>query len=170
MRKCNKIISIIFAIFCIISISSSAFADSIHVLKENPPNNTFTGDFEISGANPSGRNADIHNLSLSSYNYQAKNMGYRLYTSKWLKGASSIKITVRNWKLLEFHGGKSNQLDLIVYNSSKKPIKSKTITINGTSASTTISGLPSSSKYYICFQVPTNGNRYSYNGTISKNN
>lgn len=124
-------------------------------------------EIEPQGANPPSGFADTHDLSVSDYNYQVTNIGYRVYTSKWLTGVSSIKISVSNWKLLEeYHGATKDQLTLRVYNSSKKLVDSKTITIYSGSGSATFSGLSSTSKYYVCFEVPTNSNRYSFDGSI----
>ena len=73
------------------------------------------------------------------------------------------------WELLrEYPGATNDQLTLIVYDSKDKKVTSKTITIDDTVGKATLSGLKSGSKYYVCFEVPTNGNRYSYNGSISK--
>lgn len=149
------------------SMSLSAATSQVDTLISTPPTSSENA-IQARGSSAPSSSADIHNLSVSSYEYQAEDMGYRIYTSKWITGASKIKVTVRDWKLLEsYKGATNNQLTIRVYNSSKKQVTSKTITISSSSGSATLNGLNASSKYYVCFEVPTNGNRYSYNGKIS---
>jgi hypothetical protein len=70
----------------------------------------------------------------------------------------------------EFYGGTSNQLTVSVMNSSGSVVTSKTITFASgyNSANISLSGLSSTTNYYVKFSVPTNGNKYSFDGTISK--
>lgn len=146
------------------SINSSS---AVYTLRPFSP--TDHGNISIQGANPPSKKADIHNLSKSNYNYQATNMGFRLYTSKWLTGSSSLYVTVSNWKVIEqYNGAESKKLTIKVYNSKKKKVDSKDITIGRyNSGSASFSGLSADSKYYVCFETPTNSNRYSFDGTIS---
>lgn len=169
MRKnlLSKILATTMALCLSTSINLSAATSQMDTLVNTPP--TSSQDIiQTRGSSAPSSKADIHDLSVSSYEYQALDMGYRIYTSKWITGATKIKITVKNWSLLEsYYGATNNKLTLRVYNSSKKQVTSKTITISSSSGSATLTDLSKSSKYYVCFEVPTNGNRYSYNGTIS---
>lgn len=164
----KSIISLMLALVLCIGMGVQVSAsENVYTLSPTPP--PTSSGIEIRGANPPSSGADIHDLSVSPYNYQVTNMGYQVFTSKWIKGASSIKISVSNWNLIESYiGATNNKLTLKVYNSKKKLVDSKTITISSGVGSATFSGLTSSSKYYICFEVPTNSNRYSFDGTISK--
>lgn len=165
MRKKKKIVSLMLSMVLCLSMCMQVSAkEEVYTLSPTPP--AISG-IEPQGANPPSSGADTHDLSVSSYNYQVADMGYRVYTSKWLTGASSISISVSNWNLIkEYHGATNNQLTLRVYNSRKKQVDSETITISDGSGSVTFSGLTSTSKYYVCFEVPTNSNRYSFDGFI----
>ena len=165
MRKKKGIVSLMLSLVLCLSMCMQVSAkEEVYTLSPTPP---AISEIEPQGANPPSGFADTHDLSVSDYNYQVTNIGYRVYTSKWLTGVSSIKISVSNWKLLEeYHGATNNQLTLRVYNSSKKLVDSETITIYSGSGSATFSGLSSTSKYYVCFEVPTNSNRYSFDGSI----
>lgn len=192
MRKSKKMVSIMLAMVCIFSVTSTSFAFSnsdviklsevppsksylkdneVNILSETPPSESSSGDIVLYGSKPPSKNASVHNLSRSAYSYEAVDMGYRLYTNKWLTGSTSLSIDVYGWELLNYHGGTGNKLTLRVYDSSDKQVASKTITIDNWdsvgSGYAYFSGLSSSSKYYVCFEVPTNGNRYTYRGKIS---
>lgn len=170
MKKSKSFLSVFFILMLIISTMSVSIASTlneVNQLTKNPPIEDFSSGIILFGAKPPKSSASIHDLSTSSYNYQAKDMGYRLYTDKWIKGSTSITISVIDWKLLESYGGIDNKLTLRVYDSSNKQVASKTITVNS-DTSTTIKGLSSSQKYYVCFEVPTNNNRYSFYGSIKK--
>lgn len=167
MRNKKGIVSLMLSlVLCLAMCMPVSAKEEVYTLSPTPP--AISG-VETRGANPPTIFADTHDLSVSGYNYQVTDMGYQVFTSKWLTGASSIKISVSNWTLIkQYHGATSNQLTLKVYNSSKKLVDSKTITISSGSGSATFTGLTSSSKYYICFEVPTNSNRYSFDGSIYK--
>jgi hypothetical protein len=78
-----------------------------------------------------------------------------------------MDVLVDNWTILESYGGTSNIVTVRVFNSSKKEVTSKKITISHGYGTATFTGLTSSAKYYVCFEVPTNSNRYSFDGNIS---
>ena len=167
MRKKKGIVSLMLSlVLCLAMCMSVSAKEEVYTLSPTPP--AISG-VETRGANPPANSADTHDLSVSEYNYQVTKIGYQVFTSKWLTGADSIKISVSNWDTIDEHpGATKNELTLKVYNSSKKLVESKTITISSGSGSATFKDLTSSSKYYICFEVPTNSNTYSFNGTISK--
>ncbi|MFV0239163.1 MAG: hypothetical protein ACK5H4_03865 [Lacrimispora sphenoides] len=159
----KKLLTITLAVIMVMGMSTSAFAaEDIDILTPIPPSS-----IQTRGANPPSSSADTHDLSISNYKYQVDDVGYRVYTSKWLTGATSIKVSVDNWTLLEDYGGTSDKLTIRVFNSSKKEVTSKTITITRGYGTATLSGLTSTAKYYVCFEVPTNSNRYKFNGNIS---
>lgn len=111
--------------------------------------------------------------SVSDYNYQVLDVGYRVFTDKWLTGVSSMKVTVENWEILEEYAGTNDEVTISVCKHGfwGDTCDSQTITglSEGDSDYVTFSGLDSSTKYYVRFEVPTNGNRYKFNGTISEN-
>ncbi len=164
----KKLISLVLVLAISFAMAVPAFASKkdINNLSITPPSTK--PEITIDGASKPGSNASIHDLSISDYNYQVEDVGYQVFTDKWLKGASSIAISVDDWTLLEYYGGTSDQLTITVYNQSGQ-VSSKTISISGSSGSCTFSGLSSSTKYYIGFRVPKNSNRYSFDGSISAN-
>lgn len=107
-------------------------------------------------------------MSKSNYNYQLTDFGYRLYTDKWLTSSSGkISVSLSNFKTIEeYPGATKNQITFRLYDSSGL-ISSSKKTVYGGSASTTFSNVKSGKKYYVAFEVPTNGNRYSGKGYIS---
>jgi len=153
-----------FSVATVSGVSANSDESHIHVLKEP--------DFSTYGANPPGSNASTHDLSISNYNYQVRSVGYRVFTDKWLTGASSMKVTVENWELIEEYGGTNDKITISVCQSGfwGDTCTSKVITglRKGGSDYVTFSNLDSSTKYYVRFEVPTNSNRYKFNGTISK--
>lgn len=114
-------------------------------------------------------------LRQNNYGYDVTNIGYRVYTNKWITGSSSIKISVADWKLIEeYHGAEKSTLTIAVYDTSDRVVAKNTMKVtwshDGTaSGSMTLSGLNANLKYYVLFEVPTNSNRYSFNGTIRMN-
>lgn len=103
--------------------------------------------------NPPGKNNSVHNLSISGYAYQTERFGYHLYTEKWIKGKSTVKVSINNWRVLvDYSDGKS--LTIRIHNSSGKVVGSKTLANPGESV-VTFSGLSASQNYYIGFEVAT---------------
>lgn len=166
MSKKNIVSFMLSLILCFsMSIPVSA-KENVYILSQDSPS---TSEIETRGANPPSSRADTHDLSISDYNYQVSDIGYKVFTSKFLTGVTSLKITVTDWKLTQsYTGAKNNELTLNIYDSKKNLITSKTITISENKGSATFTGLSATSKYYICFEVPTNSNRYSFSGVISK--
>lgn len=71
--------------------------------------------------NPPGKNNSVHNLSISCYAYQVESFGYRLYTDKWIKGKSTVKVSINNWRVLvDYSDGKS--LTVRIHNSSGRVV------------------------------------------------
>lgn len=155
---------LVFSIVIVPGASANSNESDIHVLKES--------EFSTYGANPPGSGASTHNLSVSPYNYQVEQVGYRVFTDKWLTGVSSMKVTVENWELIEQYGGTSDKLTISVCQNGfwGDTCDSKTITgLNeGGSDYVTFNNLSSSTEYYVRFEVPTNGNKYKFNGKISE--
>ncbi len=163
----KKLLSVALSVIMVLGMGTSTLAaGDIDILTPIPPSPIGVG-VQPYGANPPSSGADVHNLSISKYNYQVEDVGYRVYTSKWLTGASSIYVLVDNWTILKEYGGTNNKVTIRVFNSSKQEVTSKEITIFNGYGSATLRGLSSTGKYYVCFEVPTNSNRYSFNGHIS---
>ncbi|MEB4820303.1 hypothetical protein [Bacillus thuringiensis] len=141
----------------------------VHNLLTTPPSgiidNTNLKDDVQRGPSPPGSNASLHNIGISSYSYQVGKVGAQIYTDKWLTGQSTMRISINNWRVLDNYGGTSNQVTVKVYNSSGSVVRSETRNAYDSSA-VYFSGLSSSQKYYVGFHVPTNGNTYSFNGSI----
>ncbi len=168
MRKMKGTISLVLSmVLCLTMCMPLSANEGCDILSPTPP--VAASEISPRGANPPASSADIHDLSTSAYNYQVLDVGYQVFSSKWITGASSIQVTVNNWKLLEYYiGATSNKVTISVYNSRKELVDSDTITIYDKSGLTYLSGLTETEKYYVGVQVPTNGNRYKFNGTISK--
>ena len=124
MYKKRIVIFILTFVLCMIMGVSVFAGEKNNVLSSNPPSELTVINNIKKGKNPPAKKADTHDLSVSNYNYQVSDMGYRVYTSKWLKGASSIKISVSNWKLIDsYKGATNNKLTVRVYNSKKKEVR-----------------------------------------------
>lgn len=167
----KKLIAFMLAIIVALNLAQKACASEwVDTLQETPPE--MYQENVGRGANPPGKYADIHDLSVSNYEYQVTDMGAAVYTSKWITGASSIRVTVLNWTVLSSSvGATNNEVTVSVYDSNKTYVTGSTFTINSALHGwyCELSGLNSSSKYYVRFSVPLNGNRYSFNGAISSN-
>lgn len=163
-------LSFICVVMFIVSVASISVASSneVHTLSETPPSNHSVDEIVPFGKKPPKWNASTHNLSVSPYNYQALDIGYRLFTDKWITGATSIQVTVQNWKHKEGSSPLNNKLTVQVYDESGKKIDGRIIIIGSTPHYANLSGLSSNKKYYVLFEVPTNGNKYSFNGSIKK--
>lgn len=173
----KKIVSSIAAAALALTLSTGASVSAdqpIHHLTATAPpviiNDSIPGLITPFGSEKPGKNASVHDLSVSDYSYQVSRIGYAVYTDKWLTGKTSMKVSVSNWKVLEDWGGTSNSLTIEIYKPStlfnSGFVEEKTINPNNVS-SVTFSGLSASEKYYIVFSVPNNGNIYSFNGKIS---
>lgn len=55
----------------------------------------------VKGSSKPSASAGTVNLTQNNYSYDVTNIGYRVYTNKWITGASSINISVTDWKLIE---------------------------------------------------------------------
>jgi hypothetical protein len=162
----RKLLPVLLTVTLVAGMGINVFAtENVDILTENPPAPI---GIELYGANAPGSKADVHNLSVSSYNYQVAEIGYRVYTSKWLTGKSSMSVSVSNWTILKTYTGTDNSLTVRLYDSSGTQISSKNVTISYNSGSCSFTGLNTSKKYYICFEVPTNSNKYSFDGSIHK--
>lgn len=125
---------------------------------------------ETYGASKPGKNASVHNLDVNAYNYQLGNFGYRLYTDKWITSSSGkITVSLKGFKtVVEYPGATKNKITFILFDSSGALVTSpKTVSSSGTASVTWINIKPDK-KYYVCFEVPTNYNRYTGYGTITR--
>ena len=121
----------------------------------------------IRGSNKPGSNASVHDLSVSNYNYQLTNFGYQLFTDKWLTSDSGeISVSLVDFKTIEEYGGTKDKITFKLCDSSGVLVSSEK-TVSSGSASVTWTNIKPDKKYYVCFEVPTNGNRYSGSGSIS---
>lgn len=119
------------------------------------------------GASKPGRYASVHDLGISNYNYQIDEFGYRVYTDKWLTSDSgNISVNLINWTVLEGNAPANNKITFKLCDSSGVLVTS-TKTISSSSANVTWINIDPDTKYYVLFEVSTNGNKYSANGSIT---
>ncbi|MGG4144338.1 hypothetical protein ABEW34_14530 [Paenibacillus algorifonticola] len=129
-----------------------------------PPTSAIT----IFGVDPPSNDASVHDLSLNSYNYQVDYVGVEVFTAKWLKGKSTINVSVQDFKLTNGNADPTGYLYVNVCTGGPSTCTSKKITVNqyGT-GSTSFSGLSTTTKYFVRFVVPNNGDKRTFYGTIS---
>ena len=177
----KKIACLVLVLCTVFSISAGA-ADINYVdhMSLVPP--TYDYNVQPYGTNPPGSSADTHNLSVSGYNYQIDHIETSLYTSKWVTGATDLKVTVEDFTILNWGSGPITTLYVEVYNSSKKLVDSKTLIIQPRRYDSYgnvveyapgyayLSGLSSSQKYYVKFKLGNtmSNNSVAFHGTISK--
>ena len=138
---------------------------NVNVLVPNEPSFGTPGGIQPYGKNPPSSDASTHNISVSAYEYQIQKVGFAVYTDKFIKGKTSMKVTVLNFKK-ELNKVPEDGLTISVYNASdNKLVESKKVALS-TSNSVSFSGLKASTKYYVKFAVINNGNTYSFNGKI----
>ena len=130
---------------------------TIHILSDNSLTR---------GSERPSNSASVHNLSKSSYSYKVNEIGAQVFTNSWLTGKDTMNVSISNWKILQNFGGTNDKVTVYLYNSSNRIVDSEEVTIKNGSGSVEFKGLNSSSKYYICFSVPLNSNKYSFSGTI----
>lgn len=120
------------------------------------------------GSKKPSSSASTHDLSVNNYNYQLQKFGYQLFTDKWLTSDTGyISVSLSDFKTLEeYPGATKDQITFKLCDSSGVLVTS-TKTVNNGSASVTWKNIKEDKKYYVIFQVPTNGNKYSGNGSIS---
>ena len=144
MKKVKLLLSMILVLSMCFIISTSCFAAA------SPPSGT----------------APICDLSKGAYNYQVNSIGYRVYTDSWLTGESSYNISVYGWTCIVPNGPPNyNSLTIYVYNTLGTIVSATTIDPTKTSVAT-LTGMSAGNHYYVCFQVPTNNNIWSFNGSI----
>lgn len=172
MKRIRKIVSILLTAAMILGCNSVSFA-----AEENRTDLPIIHDrleeSLIRGADRPSSSAETVDLSQNSYSYEVTDMGYRVYTNKWLTGAEKIHISVSNWTLLDDYGGEDSELTIAVYDSGNQVAAKNTIEITWSHEGTgyggvDFAGLNANERYYVLFEVPTNSNRYSFDGLISK--
>lgn len=143
-------------------------AEPVYTLTDTPPREEIMIPY---GSHPPASNADVHNLTISAYNYQAVEVTRAVYTSKWLTGAASMKITVRNFRSVNGYGGLPDRVEIEVYQKGNtlNPVKTATVMLGGggTAGDVTILGLSSNTEYCVKFIVRFNDDAYAFNGSIS---
>lgn len=143
--------------------------NTINELVPTAPTAPSGGGITTYGSKPPSSSASTHNISISDYNYQVSKIGAQLYTDKFLTGKTSMRITVKNWKVLIDYGITPTTLTITLYDSSGKKIASpQGVPMDKyyNSNSVYFSGLNKSTKYYVKFSVLTNNQTYSFNGSI----
>ncbi len=137
-----------------------------------------TEDLTRGSKKPSSK-ASVHNLGVNNYNFQLTKFGYKLFTDKWLTSRSGkIKVNLTKFKAVSSSpGATKNEITFHLYDSSGRVASStkkvyggsasKTFTKVKASASKTFTKVKAGKKYYVAFEVPTNGNKYSGSGYIS---
>jgi len=126
------------------------------------------------GAKKPPSSASVVNLASENYSYEVTSIGYRVYTNSWFTGATAMTISVSDWELIEeYKANEKSKLTIAVYDQMDTIAAIETFTItwahDGTGyGSISFSGLNAKEKYYVLFEVPTNKNIYSFNGTIKK--
>ena len=174
MKKLKKIVCILLAAAMILGCNLVSFASEVDV-SELPTIHDHLVESLVKGASKPSSSAGTVDLRQANYGYDVTSIGYRVYTNKWSTGADSIYVSVADWTLIEqYHGAEDSELTVAVYDSSDNVVAKNTIEIewahDGTGyGSLTLSGLNENGRYYVLFEVPTNGNRYSFNGIISRN-
>ena len=141
--------------------------DDITSGAENEENALILVETLTRGASKPSSNASVHDLDVNDYNFQLADFGYQLFTDKWLTSDSGyITVNLTSFSLLESYGGTSNKITFKLCDSSGVLVTSEKTVVSGT-ASETWKNISSSKKYYVCFEVPTNGNRYTGAGYIT---
>lgn len=171
MKKVKKLLYILLTVAVVLGSNLVSFAEERDA-SELPRIHDHLVETLTRGAKKPSSSAATVNLTQNSYSYDVTSIGYRVYTNKWITGASSINISVLDWKLIEEHpGAEKSKLTIAVYDSSDKVVAKNTMEIswahdNTGHGSMTLDGLNPNLRYYVLFEVPTNSNRYSFNGTI----
>ena len=173
MKKVKKILCIMLTVAMVLGCSLISFATEGDAHKL-PIVHDHLVETMTRGVKKPSSSAGTVNLTQNDYSYDITKIGYRVYTNKWITGASSINVSVLDWKLIEEHpGAEKSKLTIAVYDASDKVVAKNTMDINWAHDNTgygtmTLSGLNANLKYYVLFEVPTNSNSYSFNGTIEK--
>lgn len=138
----------------------------IHNLSDNSP---LDYNYSITpfGANPPVNNASEFDISRGDYNYQVDFVGYAVYTDKWIKGSTSMNVSIGE---IEVYSNPQSQqvyksVTVSIYNSKGKQVGNSQTLKSGETK--TFSGLSKSEKYYVRFQVTANSVLYQFSGTIS---
>lgn len=158
-------------LLCILMITSIGFipvmqanAEEVTVIEEESWENTdkdvYTEDYNISTIPPVGdeeistrtterpASSKVINLKTQDMTFSGVAEGSKLYTNSNFTGASSVRITVTN--------DCDNVLTYHIYKNGIVDTKVKTINVqSGYTVASSISGLSSSSLYYIRFDPPS---------------
>lgn len=174
--KMKKVLGVAMATTMLMSTSVFAIEKPVEEGYSNTANSDYEStdvkilnDKNSKGSSKPGSNASVHDLDINPYNYQVSSVGYQIFTDKWLTSDSGeIEVDLDDWTILQQYGGTNNQVTIKLCDSNG-PISgcSVTRTIDKyDSAYVKYTNINPSKKYYICFEVPTNSNRYSFNGSI----
>ena len=119
-------------------------------------------DLQKGASKPNSKN--VVDLSEDSYDFNVTSIGYRVYTNYWFTGTDTITVCVENWSKLS-GSAPTNELTVELY-SSGGLVGTYTMDMDYGSDAVDFTNLSSSMKYYVLFEVPTNGNRYAFDGYI----
>lgn len=158
---------------CLLFSSATAFASEVENKEGGVAESQvedihyLTEDLTRGSKKPSSK-ASVHNLGVNNYNFQLTKFGYKLFTDKWLTSRSGkIKVNLTKFKAVSSSpGATKNEITFHLYDSSGR-VASSTKKVYGGSASKTFTKVKAGKKYYVAFEVPTNGNKYSGSGYIS---
>lgn len=134
-------------------------------LTESSNDDNILSDLKKGSSKPNSKK--VHDLSDSTYNYTVSSIGARVYTNTWFTGTTKICVNVDNWeRLTGSDQAESYSLTVSLYNS-KSRVAINTLAMGSGSNTVSFTNLEATGKYYVLFSVPTNGNRYSFDGSIS---
>ena len=110
----------------LLATEASASTESFNV-NTTPPvlfENDLTQNNVTYGPYPPEKNSSVHNLSISGYAYQVEKLGYRLFTDKWIKGKSTVKVSIKNWRVMADYSD-AKGMTVRIYDSSGNVVKSQ---------------------------------------------
>lgn len=170
--KFKKSLLVLSSAVAILAFSGSAFANnqSLNQLSPNPPRTIAISPGTITpyGEDAPGSSASTHDLSISDYNYQVFEVGYKIFTDKFLKGSATINVSIENFTKIQGSLEATKTVRVTLYGASGTIAGTRDVAINdgGGYGDCSFAVYPQN-KYYISFQPANDGNKYSFNGSIS---
>ena len=167
MKKTKRITALFLTLLMLLTHSTLVMASTLEYHRGSSGDGVdILSDLMRGSKKPS--TSKVKNLANETYDYKVTSIGARVYTNYWFTGTETIGVIVDNWSKIS-GSADNNNLTVKLYNN-KSLIQTSTRNMEEEGGMTVVDfqNLDANEKYYVLFEVPTNGNRFSFDGYITQ--